>query len=120
MINQQILRDRTKYFAIEVIKFSKSLTGSFESRIIIRQILRSCTSMAANYRAACRGRSKAEYYAKLCIVLEEADETLFWFEILVESEISDNLPTKDLLVKASELVKIFSAARKTIKQNLKT
>ena len=81
MITQQDLRNRTKQFAIEIILFLKKMEISYEDRIIIRQLLRSSTSVAANYRAACRGRSNAEFYSKICIVLEEADETLFWLEV---------------------------------------
>src|SRR5436305_391415 len=79
------LKARTRQFAIRIIRLYKSLSHNEESRVIGRQLLRSGTSIGANYRAACRGRSKAEFIAKLGIVLEEADETVFWLELLPEA-----------------------------------
>jgi four helix bundle protein len=117
MINQQILRNRTKYFAIEIYRFLKNLTKSYEDRIIAGQLLRSSSSVASNYRAACRSRSEAEFYAKICIVLEEADETLFWLEVILEAELANNPGTIELLGKATEFVKIFSSMRKKLKDN---
>lgn len=78
--------------------------------------MRSATSVAANYRAACRARSKAEYYAKLCIVVEEIDETLFWLELIEEAKIASN---PELTKEATELLCIFSASRKTTRENMK-
>ncbi len=117
MIDQKVLRDRTKYFTIEIVKFIKGLSLTYEDRIIIRQLLRSASSMAANYRAAGRSRSKAEFFAKICIVLEEADETLFWLEIVSESGITDLPETRKLEREAFEFVKIFSTTRKNLKRN---
>ena len=88
---------------------------SYEDKIITRQLLRSSTSVAANYRAACRSRSDAEFYSKICIVLEEADETMFWLEIIIETGINDSEKTRQLLEKATEFVKIFSTIRKKLK-----
>ena len=76
------IKTRTKKFAIRIIKMYSKLQKNDELRIIGKQLLRSSTSVAANFRAACRARSKKEYYAKLCICVEESDETLFWIEIL--------------------------------------
>ena len=115
MINQEILRNRTKHFAIEVILFLKKIRVSYDDRIITRQLLRSSTSVAANYRAACRSRSDAEFYSKICIVLEEADETMFWLEIIIETGINESKETMQLLETATEFVKIFSAMRKKLK-----
>jgi four helix bundle protein len=81
------LKDRTKQFALRVMRLYRALPRREEARIIGRQILRSGTSVGANYRAACRARSKAEFVAKLGIVLEEADETVFWLELLQESSL---------------------------------
>ena len=117
MINQQILRDRTKYFAIEIYRFLKNLSLSYEDRVIAGQLLRSSSSVASNYRAACRSRSGGEFYSKICIVLEEADETLFWLEIIIEADIARNDNTEELKEKATEFVKIFSSMRKTLKDN---
>jgi len=80
-----LLKDRTKRFALQVIRLCRTLPRSQEATIISRQLLRSATSIRANYRAVCRARSAADFISKLGIVLEEADETLFWIELLVES-----------------------------------
>ncbi len=74
------LRERTKRFAIAVVRLFRSLPRTDEARVIGRQLLRSATSVAANYRAVCRARSKAEFIAKVGVVVEEADETVFWLE----------------------------------------
>ena len=81
-----------------------------------KQLFRSATSVAANYRAAGRARSKAEFISKLSIVVEEADETLFWLELLEESKLCKN---PELKKEAAELLYIFSASRKTARENLK-
>ena len=112
------LRSKTKNFAIEIIHFIKTLSNSYEKNIIAKQLFRSSTSLAANYRAACRSRSKAEFFSKLSIVVEETDETMFWLEVLIESGISKNSVTQDLLNRATELIKIFSSARKTISNQI--
>jgi len=119
-MTSQELRNRTKDFAIEIIRFIKSFDNSFEKLIIAKQLLRSATSVASNYRAACRGRSKAEYFAKLNIVVEESDETQFWLELLIDSELSNNQITRDLYNEATELLKIFSSSRKSFKENYKS
>jgi four helix bundle protein len=109
---------RTNHFALEIIRFFKILSKTEESRIIGKQLLRSSTSVAANYRAACRARSKQEFYAKLCIVLEEIDESLFWLELLDESKLILNSELFVLKKEAEELLYIFSASRKTAKMRL--
>ena len=81
------LRERTKIFAVRIIKMYSILKKTDEIRIIGKQLLRSGTSVAANFRAVCRARSDKERFAKLSIVVEEADETLFWLEILEETEL---------------------------------
>jgi len=81
------MRTRCKVFACDIVRFYAELEKKDATRIIGKQLLRSATSVAANYRAACRGRSKAEFYSKICIVTEEADETQFWLELLFESEL---------------------------------
>lgn len=81
------LRNRTKIFAVRIIKMYSILKKTDEIRIIGKQLLRSGTSVAANFRAVCRARSDKERFAKLSIVVEEADETLFWLEILEETEL---------------------------------
>ena len=102
---------RTKQFAIRIIKLFQNLPKTDEARIIGKQLLRSATSTAANYRAACRARSDADFFSKISIVLEEADETLFWIEIVIETEIMNGERLKPLYVQAEEIVKIIITIR---------
>src|SRR3954452_24524895 len=81
------LKARTKQFAVRVMKLVDSLPRTIQGRVVANQIIRSATSVAANYRAACRARSRAEFIAKIGVVEEEADETAFWLELIVECEI---------------------------------
>lgn len=111
----QRLKDRTKMFALRVIKMSEVLPRTRAANVITSQILRSATSMAANYRAAGRSRSKAEFIAKLGVVVEEADETVFWLELLADSGIVPTDKMRELLSEANQLVLIFSASRSTAK-----
>ncbi len=84
-MNSEAMKNRTKNFALLVIRLCRTVPRTEESRIIWRQLLRSATSVAANYRAVCRARSTPDFISKLGIVLEESDETLFWIELLVET-----------------------------------
>lgn len=111
----QELRKRTKSFALRVIRMSQALPKTREANVINNQILRSATGMAANYRAVGLARSKAEFIAKLGIVVEEADETVFWLELLGESGIVKTEKLRELLAEASALVAIFAASRRTAK-----
>ena len=111
--NAEIMKERTKHFALLVIRTCRRLPVFEERRIITGQLLRSATSVAANYRAACRARSKAEFISKLGIVLEEADESLFWLELLVDAGITGGDRLKHPLQEASELVSIFVASLRT-------
>lgn len=95
----------------------QSLPKTDEARIIGKQVLRSGTSVAANYRAACRGRSKAEFIAKIGVVVEEADETILWLEMLVDSGIVKQEKMHPLLKEANELLAIFAASYTTAKEN---
>ncbi len=97
---------RTKQFAIRIIKLFQNLPKTDDARIIGNQLLRSATSTAA-----CRARSDAEFFSKIFIVLEEADETLFWIEILTESEIMNEERLKPLYLEAEEIVKIVNTIR---------
>ena len=110
-------RNRTKKLAIDIIKYCKSLPKTEEAYIIKKQLIRSATSVAANYRAVCRARSDAEFFSKLCIVVEEADETLFWPEMIIGAEIMDAKGTNLLLKESEEVLKIVSKSRKTFKEN---
>ena len=111
------LQDRTKNFAIRVIRAFARLPKDEATRIIGRQFLRSETSLAANYRASCRARSKADFISKISVVTEEADETLFWLEVLVESDLVKRALIESLMSECEELLRIFSASVGTAKFN---
>lgn len=111
------LQDRTKAFAVRIIKAFSGLPKHEAARVIGRQFLRSGTSLAANYRAACRARSAADFISKISVVVEETDETLFWFELLVEAELAKNNLVEPLMNERQELLKIFSASLATTKRN---
>ena len=115
MFQADELKKRTKRFAIRVITMFRSLPRTEEARIIGRQVLRSGTSVAANYRAVCRARSRAEFIAKVGIVVEEADETVFWLELLIESSVVRESQLRPLLSEANELLAIFAASHHTAK-----
>ena len=106
------MKSRLKTFALRIIKLYQHLPQSDEARIIGKQLLRSGTSVAANYRAACRARSDREFFSKLSIVTEEADETLFWLEILVEAEIMPENKLSSLMNESTEILKIIAVSRK--------
>ena len=110
---QEELRARTKKFALRIIRLFRSLPRSPEAQILGKQLLRSGTSVGANYRAAGRSRSAAEFSARIGIVLEEADETVFWLECLIESAIIKRELLEELLIEANELVAIFAASYRT-------
>jgi len=110
------LRQRTKAFALRIIKVFRSLPHEEDARILGRQVLRSGTGVAANYRAACRSRSKAEFVAKIGVVVEETDETIFWIELLLEAGIVPADKLHGLLAEANELVRIFSASHRTARR----
>ena len=112
--NEQ-MRNRTKVFALEIIRLFQMLPKSDEARIIGKQLLRSGTSVAANFRSSCRARSSKEYYAKMCIVVEECDEVIFWLEILEDSGICKEDRLKYLLKESEELISIFAKTKKNIK-----
>jgi len=95
---------------------SHAIPSSWASNVICNQVLRSATSVAANYRAAGRSRSKPEFISKLNIVLEEADETVFWLEMLSESGIVKAAKLTHLLEEANQLVAIFAASRRTARE----
>jgi len=109
------LKIRTKDFAFRIVNLYRKLPNSEEARIIGKQLLRSGTSVGANYRAACRSRSRAEFVSKISIVLEEADETVFWPELLLHTNIFPKPKLQDLMEEANELVCIFVTALRTTK-----
>ncbi|KAF0158957.1 MAG: hypothetical protein FD159_851 [Syntrophaceae bacterium] len=114
-MDEQQLKDRTKQFALRIIRLINALPDSVTASVIGKQLLRSGTSVGANYRAACRGRSKADFATKLGIVLEEADECAYWFELLMESGIVKKELIDPLLKEANELTAIFVSSIKTVK-----
>jgi four helix bundle protein len=111
------LRDRTKKFALRIIKLVAALPNTVTGRAIGGQLVKAGTSVGANYRAACRGRSKAEFNSKLHIVLEEADESAFWLEIIIDAELLSKKMVQPLLNEANELTAIFSRSYSTAKKN---
>jgi four helix bundle protein len=113
--NSDALKLRTKDFALRVLRLYRSLPRNEEARILGKQLLRSRTSIGANYRSACRGRSRAEFVAKLGIVLEEADETVFWLELFKEGNVFPAEKLQDLVREANELVSIFVSSVRTAK-----
>lgn len=111
----ETLKLRTKKFAIDVIHFCESLKATKASSVITYQLVKSATSTGANYRAACRARSKKEFYSKLCIVVEEVDESEYWLELIKESELSSNPDSLGFLIEeATEIKKIFGKAKSSI------
>ena len=113
-MNPTELKSRTKTFALRIIKLTRAIPKNDEAgRAIAKQIVRSGTSVAANYRASCRARSQAEFIAKIGTVEEEADETALWLELLVESGTMSARKLSALLVEANELTAIMASSRKT-------
>jgi four helix bundle protein len=111
------LQARTKRFAVRIIKAFARPPKDEATRIVGRQFLRSGTSLAANYRASCRARSTADFISKISVLTEEADETLFWFEVLVESDLIRLKIVESLMLECEELLKIFSSSLVTAKSN---
>jgi len=107
------MRQRTKDLAVRVVRLYRALPESRDGQVIGMQLLRSGTSVGANYRAVCRARSKKDFVSKIGVVLEEADETVFWLELLVETGVMPESKLKSLLQEARELTAIFTAAQRT-------
>jgi four helix bundle protein len=113
-MNPTELKARTKTFALRIMKLTRAIPKNDEAgRMIAKQIVRSGTSVAANYRASCRARSQAEFIAKIGTVEEEADETALWLELLVESGIMSARKLSALLIEADEIMAIMASSRKT-------
>ncbi len=113
------LKSRTKEFAHSCVKFAVNLQNSYLGNHIKGQLIRSSTSVAANYRASCVAQSKASFIAKISIVIEEADESLFWLEFIRDEKLLDqsNFELKSLITESNELVSIFIVSRKTAQNN---
>jgi four helix bundle protein len=118
-MNQHELRERTKTFAKRIVRFCHSLPADWDVREIGKQLLRSGTSVAANYRACTRARSDKEFCSKLAVVVEEADESQLWIELLPEAAPTlDAKSQKELFAEATELTAIFTASHRTARANL--
>ena len=117
MTKNEQLRERTKQFAIRVIRLFRALPGHTDAQIVGKQLLRCGTAVAANYRAVCRARSKAEFIARLGVVAEEADESVFWLEMIEETKMLNPKLLEEILKEARELAAIFSASLRTAKSN---
>jgi four helix bundle protein len=116
-MNEQELKDRTKRFALRIITLVDALPKTAASRAIGNQLVKSGTSVGANYRAACRSRSKAEFVAKIGTVVEEADESAFWLELIMEAGLLESKLVSPLHKEADELTAIFIASGRTAKVN---
>ena len=114
-VNEELFKARTRKIGVDIIALIESLPRNRVADVIGRQLLRSGTSVGANYRAACRGRSKADVMSKLAIVEEEADETIYWLELLVESKIVDASRVDLLLKECNEIVAMVVASIKTLR-----
>lgn len=112
-MNETEMKQRTKRFALEFIRLVTQLPATTEGRAVGRQLVRSGTSVGANYRAACRGKSKADFISKLGIVEEEADESSYWMEIIIEGKILPEIDVAPLLKEANEITAMIVASRKT-------
>ena len=115
-MTKEELQKRTKQFSLRVMKLVAALPNTPVARAIGGQLVRSGTSTGANYRAACRARSRAEFVAKIGVVEEEADESAFWMELLIEGGVMSESLVADLLREANELTAIMAASRKSAKQ----
>lgn len=113
------LKARTQDFALRVIRLTRALPNSQESWVLGKQVLRSGTSVGANYRSCQRGKSKPDFIAKLAIAEEEADETCYWLELIIAAELLPSERVESLLIEAREITAILTAAGKTAKQNRK-
>jgi len=119
MQKEKDLKVRTKKFALRIIKMYSSLPKSMEAKVIGNQVLRSGTSVGANYREASQGRSKAEFVAKMGDCLKELEETTYWFELLIEGNILPENKLSDLVQESKELTAIFVTIIKKTKANSK-
>ncbi len=110
------LKLRTKRFALSILALMKDMKWSLETDVLKKQIIRSATSVGANYRAVCRAKSRADFIAKLKICLEEADETQYWLELFFESHLIEEKRFTELYKEADELIAIFVSSAKTAAQ----
>ena len=114
------LKARTKLFALRVMALIDALPNTMKGRVIANQLMRSATSVGANYRSACQAQSKAEFISKIGVVEEEADETAFWLALIIDSGVRRKQQIEPLLQEANELVAIMAASRKSAIANRKS
>ena len=116
-MDQQEMKKRTKEYAKRILKLCRALPETREERLIGDQLFRAGTSVGANYRSACRARSKADFVAKLGIVLEEADESLYWLEIVSETNFLNSNSLKPLIMEGNQIVAILVSSINTAKRS---
>jgi four helix bundle protein len=116
-MNQEEMKQRTKLFALGIIQLVESLPKERTTEVLGRQLLRSGTSVGSNYRSACRAKSIADFISKMGIVEEEADESLYWMELLIEAGIEVNMKMEALMKEAGELLAITVASIKTARKS---
>lgn len=112
------LKDRTKKFALRIVKLVRSLPKTAEAKIFGNQLLRCGTSVGANYRAACRARSRSEFISKIGIVIEEADESIFWIELMIEANLVKKSLVESLLQEAEEILAIMISSSNSARKNI--
>jgi four helix bundle protein len=118
-VNAEELKKRTKQFGLRCIKVVESLPKTRTADVLGKQLLRSATSVGANYRSACRAQSKPAFVSKLAIAIEEADESLFWLEMIIEANLMTNKKLAELMKEGNEIVAILTASSKTAKSGLR-
>jgi four helix bundle protein len=112
-MTERELLDRTKQFAVRIFTLVGALPRTIQGKAVAAQLIRSGTSVAANYRAACRARSKAEFIAKLGVVEEEADESASWLELIIETALLSSARVRPLLIEAGEIVAMMASSKET-------
>lgn len=110
-MNPEDLKQRTKQFALRILKLVAALPNTLEGRTIGNQLVRSGTAVGANYRATCRSRSRGEFVARIGVVEEEADESAYWLELIIEGKLLKREQVESLLTEANELAKIMASSR---------
>lgn len=120
LMKHENLRDRTKQFALDVVSVLSKLPKNWSAEVFGKQLLRSATSVGANYRAACRAKSQKDFVSKIAIVIEEADESQYWLELMVGAKLVSRETAAALWKEADEIISIMIASSKTAKRNLKT
>ena len=116
-MDKTILKKRTQKFAVDIIKFIETLPSGKAINVLSNQLLRSASSVGANYRSACKGKSSADFINKITICEEEADESIYWLDLMIESELIKSELLSVLKKEATELTAIFTAIGKTAKEN---